>query len=208
MSETVEQAGAADSGGAAGGKGGTAGGPGEGGPAGGAGALVAGLLGREPRLDPTAYTAPTSVVLGDVTLGARASIWYHAVLRGDAEEIRIGAGSNIQDNCTVHADPGFPAVVGEGVTVGHNAVLHGCVVEDGVLVGMGATVLNGARIGTGSLVAAAALVPQGMQVPPHSLVAGVPARVKRELTGEEQEALRMSAEHYVALAEAHREALG
>jgi carbonic anhydrase/acetyltransferase-like protein (isoleucine patch superfamily) len=178
------------------------------GPAAAAGALIAGVLGREPRLDPSAYAAPTSVVLGDVTLGARSSVWYHAVLRGDGEEIRIGAGSNIQDNCTVHADPGYPAVIGTGVTVGHNTVLHGCVVEDGVLVGMGATVLNGARIGAGSLVAAAALVPQGMQVPPNSLVAGVPAKVKRELTGEEREKLRLNAEHYVALAEAHREALG
>nr|WP_235032236.1 gamma carbonic anhydrase family protein [Actinacidiphila yanglinensis] len=170
--------------------------------------MVAGILGRQPRLDPSAYAAPTSVVLGDVTLGARASVWYHAVLRGDCEKIRIGEGSNIQDNCTVHADPGFPAVVGAGVTVGHNTVLHGCVVEDGVLVGMGATVLNGARIGAGSLVAAAALVPQGMQVPPHSLVAGVPAKVKRELTAEEREMLRLNAEHYVALAGTHREALG
>jgi carbonic anhydrase/acetyltransferase-like protein (isoleucine patch superfamily) len=183
------------------------GGTGVGRPGSAVGALIAGILGRQPRVDPSAYAAPTSVVLGDVTLGARASVWYHAVLRGDCEEIRIGAGSNIQDNCTVHADPGFPAVVGEGVTVGHNTVLHGCVVEDGVLVGMGATVLNGARIGAGSLVAAAALVPQGMQVPPNSLVAGVPARVKRELTEEEQAGLRLNAEHYVALAKVHRESL-
>ncbi|WP_237405194.1 gamma carbonic anhydrase family protein [Actinacidiphila reveromycinica] len=170
--------------------------------------MVAEVAGRQPRLDPTAYTAPTSVVLGDVALGERASVWYHAVLRGDCERIRIGAGSNIQDNCTVHADPGFPAIVGAGVTVGHNTVLHGCVIEDGVLVGMGATVLNGARIGAGSLVAAAALVPQGMVVPPNSLVAGVPAKVRRELTEEERERLRLNAEHYVELAGAHREALG
>jgi carbonic anhydrase/acetyltransferase-like protein (isoleucine patch superfamily) len=172
------------------------------------GALVAAVAGRRPRLDPAAYTAPTSVVLGGVTLAARASVWYHAVLRGDAEEIRIGAGSNIQDNCTVHADPGFPTVVGAGVTVGHNAVLHGCLIEDDVLVGMGATVLNGARIGAGSLVAAQTLVPQGMQVPPNSLVAGVPGKVRRQLTEDERAALRLNAEHYVLLAEAHREALG
>jgi carbonic anhydrase/acetyltransferase-like protein (isoleucine patch superfamily) len=172
------------------------------------GALVAGVAGRQPRLAPGAYAAPTSVVLGDVVLGERASVWYHAVLRGDCEQIRIGAGSNIQDNCTVHADPGFPAVVGADVTVGHNTVLHGCVVEDGVLVGMGATVLNGARIGAGSLVAAAALVPQGMVVPPNCLVAGVPAKVRRELTEEEREGLRLNAAHYVELARAHREALG
>ena len=130
------------------------------------------------------------------------------MLRGDCESISVGEGSNIQDNSTVHADPGFPAVVGAGVTVGHNAVLHGCVIEDDVLVGMGATVLNGARIGTGSLVAAAALVPQGMQVPPHSLVAGVPAKVRRELTADERAMVRLNAEHYVALAEVHRAAFG
>jgi carbonic anhydrase/acetyltransferase-like protein (isoleucine patch superfamily) len=172
------------------------------------GALVATVAGREPRLDPASYTAPTSVVLGDVALAARASVWYHAVLRGDAEAISVGVGSNIQDNCTVHADPGFPAVIGAGVTVGHNSVLHGCVIEDDVLVGMGATVLNGARIGSGSLVAAAALVPQGMQVPPNSLVAGVPAKVRRELTEDDRAAIRLNAEHYVALAEVLREAFG
>jgi carbonic anhydrase/acetyltransferase-like protein (isoleucine patch superfamily) len=181
--------------------------PGRGGPVRG-GALVAAVAGRAPALDPTAYAAPTCVVLGDVALAADASVWYHAVLRGDCESITVGAGSNIQDNCTVHADPGFPAVIGAGVSVGHNAVLHGCVVEDGVLVGMGATVLNGARIGAGSLVAAAALVPQGMTVPPGSLVAGVPAKVRRPLTEEERAGIRLNAEHYVGLAALHREALG
>lgn len=169
-------------------------------------ALIADVAGRTPRLDPAAFTAPTSVVLGDVTMAAGASVWYHAVLRGDCESISIGEGSNVQDNCTVHADPGFPAVIGEGVTVGHNAVLHGCVVEDDVLVGMGATVLNGAHIGSGSLVAAGALVPQGMRVPAGSLVAGVPARVRRELTAEERETVRANAAHYVRLADSHRAA--
>lgn len=171
-------------------------------------ALVAAVAGREPEVDPEAFTAPTSVVVGAVRMAAGSSVWYHAVLRGDGDRISLGAGSNIQDNCTVHADPGFPALIGDRVTVGHNAVLHGCVIEDDVLVGMGATVLNGARIGTGSMVAAAALVPQGLQVPPGSLVAGVPARVKRQLTSEEKELVRINAEHYVLLATAHREALG
>ncbi|MFF7212633.1 gamma carbonic anhydrase family protein [Streptomyces sp. NPDC008238] len=169
-------------------------------------ALIADVAGRSPRLDPAAFTAPTSVVLGDVTMAAGASVWYHAVLRGDCESISLGEGSNVQDNSTVHADPGFPAVIGARVTVGHNAVLHGRVVEDDVLVGMGATVLNGAHIGTGSLVAAGALVPQGMRVPPGSLVAGVPAKVRRGLTAEEREMVRLNAEHYVALADAHRAA--
>ncbi|MFI9723120.1 gamma carbonic anhydrase family protein [Streptomyces sp. NPDC052396] len=171
-------------------------------------ALISGVGGRQPRLDPGAFTAPTAVVLGEVTLAAGASVWYHAVLRADCGPITIGADSNIQDNCTAHVDPGFPVTVGERVTVGHNAVLHGCTVEDDVLVGMGATVLNGARIGAGSLIAAQALVPQGMVVPPGSLVAGVPARVRRELTAEEREHIKINAVMYVELARAHREALG
>ena len=170
-------------------------------------ALIAGVGGKEPKVDPEAFAAPTSVVIGDVSVAAGASVWYHAVLRGDAESISVGAHSNIQDNCTVHADPGFPATVGERVTVGHNAVLHGCTVEDDVLIGMGATVLNGAHIGAGSLVAAQALVPQGMQVPPGSLVAGVPAKVKRQLTDEERETIKLNAVMYLELAAQHREAV-
>jgi carbonic anhydrase/acetyltransferase-like protein (isoleucine patch superfamily) len=168
-------------------------------------AVIAGVSGKQPKIDEDAYAAPTSVVVGDVTLAAASSVWYGAVLRGDCDSITLGSGSNIQDNCTVHADPGFPAHVGDGVSVGHNAVLHGCTVEDDVLVGMSATVLNGARIGAGSLIAAHALVPQGMQVPPKSLVAGVPAKVKRELTPEEQEGIKANAEFYQHLARMHRD---
>ncbi|MGW2817196.1 gamma carbonic anhydrase family protein [Streptomyces sp. NPDC001415] len=171
-------------------------------------ALVVAVGGKTPEIAPTAFTAPTSVVLGEVTLGAGASVWYHAVLRADCGPIVIGAESNIQDNCTVHVDPGFPVTVGERVTVGHNAVLHGCTVEDDVLVGMGATVLNGARIGAGSLIAAQALVPQGMIVPPGSLVAGVPAKVRRELTDEEREGIKVNALMYLGLTEDHRTAHG
>ncbi|MGK5450443.1 gamma carbonic anhydrase family protein [Streptomyces radiopugnans] len=170
-------------------------------------AMIAGVVGREPEIDPEAYVAPTAVVVGQVSLGAGASVWYNAVLRGDCDAITVGADSNVQDNCTVHADPGFPAVVGERVSVGHNAVLHGCTIGDEVLIGMGATVLNGARVGAGSLVAAHALVPQGMEVPPGSLVAGVPARVRRELTEEEREGIRVNAAAYRGLAGAHRETL-
>lgn len=171
-------------------------------------AVTAAVGGREPKVDPQAYLAPTSVVVGDVALGPGASVWYSAVLRGDCDSIEIGAQSNIQDNCTVHVDPGFPVRVGERVSVGHNAVLHGCTVEDDALVGMGATVLNGARIGAGSLVAAQALVPQGMEVPPGSLVAGVPAKVRRELTAEEREGLRVNADMYQELVLAHRQSPG
>ncbi len=128
-------------------------------------ALITGIGGREPRIDEGAFVAPTASVIGDVTLHAGASVWYGAVLRGDVESIAVGASSNVQDNCTLHADPGFPVTVGERVSVGHNAVVHGATVEDDCLIGMGATVLNGAVIGAGSLVAAQALVPQGMRVP-------------------------------------------
>ncbi|MFD7002006.1 gamma carbonic anhydrase family protein [Streptomyces mirabilis] len=171
-------------------------------------ALIMGIGGKEPQVDPEAFTAPTSVVIGDVTLHAGASVWYGAVLRADFGPIVIGADSNIQDNCTLHVDPGFPITVGERVSVGHNAVLHGATVEDDCLIGMGATVLNGAVIGAGSLVAAQALVPQGMRVPPGSLVAGVPAKVKRPLTEEERQGLTLNGTFYVDLAKTHKEAHG
>ncbi|MEZ0092973.1 gamma carbonic anhydrase family protein [Streptacidiphilus sp. EB129] len=169
-------------------------------------ALIAAVSGRMPEIDRDAFVAPTAVVLGSVRLAAGASVWYHAVLRGDCESITVGAGTNIQDNCTVHADPGFAVVLGERISVGHNAVLHGCTIGDDVLVGMGATVLNGAVVGAGSLVAAGAVVPQGMQVPPGSLVAGVPARVRRELTDEDLAAIKLNAEGYLLLSGEHRAA--
>ncbi|RFU85688.1 gamma carbonic anhydrase family protein [Streptomyces triticagri] len=169
-------------------------------------ALIAPVGGRTPEVHPEAFTAPTSVVLGEVTLHAGSSVWYQAVLRADGGPIVLGADSNIQDNCTLHVDVGFPLTVGERVSVGHNATLHGCTVEDDCLVGMGATVLNGAVIGAGSLVAAQALVPQGMQVPPGSLVAGVPAKVRRPLTDEERAGLLLNAEVYCDLAKTHRAA--
>ena len=171
-------------------------------------ALITGIGDREPKVDEDAFVAPTSTVIGDVTLEAGASVWYGAVLRGDVERISVGADSNIQDNCTLHADPGFPVTIGERVSVGHNAVVHGATVEDDCLIGMGATVLNGATIGTGSLVAAQALVPQGMQIPPGSLVAGVPAKVCRNLTDEEQQGVTLNGTHYAQLAKAHKEIHG
>jgi len=168
-------------------------------------ALITGIGGREPKVDAEAFVAPHASVIGDVTLEAGASVWYGAVVRGDVERISVGAQSNIQDNCTLHADPGFPVTIGARVSVGHNAVVHGATVEDDCLVGMGATVLNGAVIGAGSLVAAQALVPQGMVVPPGSLVAGVPAKVKRELTEEERQGVTLNGTVYSELAKAHRE---
>ncbi|CAM5710927.1 gamma carbonic anhydrase family protein [Streptomyces afghaniensis] len=171
-------------------------------------AMITGIGGREPQIDPEAFVAPTASVIGSVTLGAGASVWYGAVLRGDVEAISVGASSNVQDNCTLHADPGFPVTVGERVSIGHNAVVHGARVEDDCLIGMGATVLNGAVIGAGSLVAAQALVPQGMVVPPGSLVAGVPAKVRRELSEEERQGVTLNGTMYAELAKAHREVHG
>ncbi|MDX2591192.1 MULTISPECIES: gamma carbonic anhydrase family protein [Streptomyces] len=167
-------------------------------------AMIVGFGGKEPRLDGEVFVAPTASVIGDVTLGPGVSVWYGAVLRGDVESIEVGASSNVQDNCTLHADPGFPVRVGERVSIGHNAVVHGATVEDDCLVGMGATVLNGAVIGAGSLVAAQALVPQGMVVPPGSLVAGVPAKVKRALSEEERQGVTLNGTMYAELGKAHR----
>ncbi|MFG2503663.1 gamma carbonic anhydrase family protein [Streptomyces sp. NPDC048441] len=169
-------------------------------------ALITGFGGKDPQIDQDAFTAPTSVIIGEVTLHAGASAWYGAVLRADGGPIVVGADSNIQDNCSLHVDLGFPMTIGERVSVGHNAVLHGCTVEDDCLIGMGATVLNGAVIGAGSLVAAQALVPQGMIVPPGSLVAGVPAKVRRPLTDEERAGVTLNGTMYVELAKAHRDA--
>ncbi|WP_203237000.1 gamma carbonic anhydrase family protein [Nocardia panacis] len=162
--------------------------------------------GYAPEIDDSAWLAPNATVIGRVRLAAEVGIWYQAVLRGDFETIEVGARSNIQDGCVLHADPGCPLTVGSGVSVGHNAILHGCTVEDDVLVGMGATVLNGAVIGAGSLVAANALIPEGARIPPGSLVAGVPGRVRRELRPEELDRIRVNAAVYLHNIATHRAA--
>jgi carbonic anhydrase/acetyltransferase-like protein (isoleucine patch superfamily) len=162
------------------------------------------LEGDRPSRGRDAWVAPTATVVGEVRLGEEVSIWYGAVLRADNEPITVGARSNIQDNCVVHTDPGFPALVGAGVSVGHAAVLHGCVVEDDVLVGMGAIILNGARIGAGTLVAAGALVLESTVVPPSSLVVGSPGKVRRALGDAERAQIRANAQNYVALAARRR----
>ena len=159
-----------------------------------------------PRLDPSSWTAPDAVLAGAVELGPGASVWYTSVVRADTDRITIGAGSNIQDGCVLHTDPGLHLELGAGVTVGHRAVLHGCRIEDDVLVGMGAIVLNGAVVGTGSIVAAGALVPEGVVIPPRSLVVGTPGRVRRTTTDEELVLIRHNAEHYVDLAKVHARA--
>ena len=167
--------------------------------------LVLALDGRRPRIDASAWLAPGAVVVGDVTVGAASSIWYHAVLRADTETIVVGAGSNLQDGVVVHADPGWPAVIGDGVTVGHRATIHGARVEDGALIGMGSILLNGSVIGTGTIVGAGALVPEGRVIPPRSLVLGSPGRVVRELSPAEVEGNIEAALHYQKLARYHAE---
>jgi carbonic anhydrase/acetyltransferase-like protein (isoleucine patch superfamily) len=163
---------------------------------------------ERPHIDPSVFVAPTATVIGDVSLGANASVWYGACVRADMASIRIGEGSNVQDNATLHVDPGVPTVIGRFVTIAHNAVVHGATVGDFSLIGMGAVVLNGAVIGEGSLIAAGAVVREGMQVPPGSLVAGVPGRVVRELSPEQADHLRHNAESYIACAQAHLAAQG
>jgi len=165
--------------------------------------LILSIAGHAPGIAPGAWIAPTAAVIGDVEIGSAAGIFYGAVLRADMESITVGAGSNVQDTAVVHADPGFPARIGNHVSIGHGAVLHGCTVEDGALIGMNATVLNGAVVGAGSLVAANALVLEGTEIPPGSLAAGVPAKVRRPLTAEEIEHCRQNAATYVALARQH-----
>ncbi|MET0190609.1 MAG: gamma carbonic anhydrase family protein [Pseudonocardia sediminis] len=164
------------------------------------------INGKTPTVDPGAWVAPGAVVAGDVTLAEQVSIWFTCVLRGDFDAIRIGARTNIQDGTVVHADPGFPCSIGEGVSVGHRAVLHGCTVENDVLVGMGAIVMNGATVGAGTIVAAGAVITQGMQVPPGSLVAGVPAKVRKELGEDERNAIALNSAGYLWLADQYREA--
>lgn len=151
-----------------------------------------------PQVADDAYVAPNATIIGDVTIGAEASVWFGAVLRGDDEAIRIGPGSNVQDNAVLHADKGFPAIVGARVTVGHGAIVHGARVEDGALIGMGATLLNGARIGAGSIVGANALVGEGKAFPARSLILGVPARAVRELDDDAVARAAAGADHYIA----------
>jgi carbonic anhydrase/acetyltransferase-like protein (isoleucine patch superfamily) len=157
------------------------------------------LDGVQPALpDGFCWVAETAAVIGNVVLGTDVGIWFGAVLRGDNEPIIIGAGTNIQDNCVLHTDMGFPLNIGSGCTIGHKAILHGCTIGDNSLIGMGATVLNGARIGNNCLIGANALITEGKEIPDNSLVVGAPARIIRTVDAEGETSLRRSAEHYVA----------
>jgi carbonic anhydrase/acetyltransferase-like protein (isoleucine patch superfamily) len=168
--------------------------------------LLLSLGDRVPRIDPEAFVAPGATIVGDVSIGARASVWYGTVVRGDTARIQVGEETNLQDGCVLHADPDAPLTVGDRVTVGHRVVLHGASVEDDVLIGMGSVVMNHAHIGTGSLVGAGAVVTQGTVVPPGSLVLGAPARVVRPIRDEERARIARGATGYVARAAVHRDA--
>jgi carbonic anhydrase/acetyltransferase-like protein (isoleucine patch superfamily) len=155
-------------------------------------------------LDPSAFVAPGASVVGRVTLGARSSVWFSAVIRGDMDAVVLGEESNLQDGAVIHVDEGFPATVGRRVTIGHRAIVHAATVEDGCLIGMGSIVLTGARVGAGSLVAAGALVREGQEIPPGSLVVGAPARVAGPVKPEHTAAIARGVDHYVALGAAYR----
>ncbi|MDV3125333.1 gamma carbonic anhydrase family protein [Mycobacterium sp. 21AC1] len=165
--------------------------------------LILAVQGHTPRLHPESWVAPNAAVIGNVTLAEKVSVWYSATVRAEFDPVSVGPGSNIQDSATVHADPGFPVTIGAHVTIGHNAVVHGCTVDDRCLIGMGAIIGNGAKIGAGSLIAPGAVVPQGMTVPPRSFVAGVPAKVRRELSDEEMEVNGINAPAYEYLIGIH-----
>ena len=160
-----------------------------------------------PEVAPSAWIAPGAYVIGAVHLGEESSVWYGAVLRGDTEPIRVGARTNIQDGCVLHADPGYSAVIGDDCVIGHKAILHGCQIEKGCLVGMGATILNGARIGEGSIVAAGALVPENREYPPHSLIVGIPAKRAKDVSEEQTQDIARGVSEYVERAASHRESL-
>jgi len=156
------------------------------------------LDGIAPQIDPSAWIAPEATLIGKVVVEAEASVWFGVLMRGDNEEIRVGRGSNVQENCVLHTDMGSPLVIGADCTVGHKAMLHGCTIGDGTLIGMGATILNGAKIDKGCLIGACALVTEGKEIPDGSLVMGAPGKVVRVLDAEARERLLLSASGYRA----------
>jgi carbonic anhydrase/acetyltransferase-like protein (isoleucine patch superfamily) len=155
-------------------------------------------------IDPTATITEGAIVLGEVRLGRDSSVWYNSVIRGDTERVEVGEGTNIQDLSMLHADPGFPCLVGSRVSVGHRAILHGCTVEDDCLIGMGAILLNAVHVGRGSVIGAGAVLPEGMQVPPGSVVLGVPGKVVREVDPEMLARIEHTWRHYVEAGRRHR----
>ena len=166
--------------------------------------MIKAFEGKTPEIHDSCFVADNAAVIGDVTLGRDASVWYGAVVRGDAETIVIGPGSNIQDCAVLHADKGFRLTLGEGVTVGHSALVHGAEVDDHVISGMHATLLNGCRVGKNAIIGAGALVREGQVIPDNALAVGCPAKVLRQVSEEQLRDIRWNAEHYVDLAKKHR----
>jgi carbonic anhydrase/acetyltransferase-like protein (isoleucine patch superfamily) len=160
-----------------------------------------------PQVDDSAYVADEATVIGDVRLGPNTSVWHHAAIRGDNEPITIGEGSNVQEGAVLHVDPGFPLTIGKDVTVGHQAMLHGCTVGDGALIGIQAVVLNGAVIGRNCLVAAGAVVTEGKSFPDNSLIVGAPAKAIREVTPEVAERMRVGSQDYAKRSQRYKTGL-
>jgi carbonic anhydrase/acetyltransferase-like protein (isoleucine patch superfamily) len=159
----------------------------------------------EPTIDPTAYVAPGAVIIGDVVVGPESSVWFGTIIRGDVNYIRIGAQTNIQDQCMLHVTGGtYPLCVGNRITVGHRAIIHGCTIEGGCLIGMGAVLLDGCHVGAEAIVAAGAVVAEGAHIPRRTMAMGIPARPRRQVTGKELERAKFSASHYIELAEIYR----
>ena len=169
-------------------------------------AMIRSFRDAQPVVAPSAYIDPSAILIGDVQVGEQASVWCNVTVRADTSSVQIGSETNIQDNSCLHEDTDAPLRIGDRVVVGHSCTVHGCEVEDDCLIGMGATILSKARIGAGSIVAAGAVVLGGAQIPPRSLVAGVPAKVKRAINEEELARTRENAEHYVELSREYREA--
>lgn len=169
--------------------------------------MIYALDGIRPTVDATAWVADSADLIGKVVVEAEASVWFGAVARGDNEEIRIGAGTNVQENCVLHTDMGYPLTIGANCTIGHKAMLHGCTIGDGTLIGMGATVLNGAKIGKGCLIGACALITEGKEIPDGSLVMGAPGKVVRQLDETARARLLASAAGYQANARRFRTGL-
>jgi len=161
---------------------------------------------RQPRIDHSVYIAPGAAVIGDVTLAENSSVWFNCVLRGDGDAIVVGAQSNIQDLTMLHTDPGFPVAIGKRVTIGHRCIIHGCTIEDNCLIGMGAVIMNGAVIGRGSIVAAGSVVLEKTVVPPFSLLAGVPGKIKRSLERDVLTMIDASVKEYLNRSETYRKA--
>jgi carbonic anhydrase/acetyltransferase-like protein (isoleucine patch superfamily) len=167
--------------------------------------MIRSFRGSAPKVALSAYVDPSAQVIGDVEIGERSSVWPNASLRGDTGPIRVGVDTSIQDNCVLHLDEGFPLTIGNRVTVGHSVTLHGCTIDDDTLIGIGSIILNGARIRSGSVVAAGALVAEGTEVASNTLVMGVPAKPRREVTAAEQARFRAGVEHYVDKARVYKE---